>query len=158
MLLYNLPAIADNDVGTFLNCVARPNNFLEEVCTLIFSAPQALLTRPKTAESGQILAARVVLRDRSTGKFPRCTLLPPSSPSASSAADTPSAGGDGVLSRLRMRSEPMLCRSPSTQRSWVLATLTTIGAEGLDRELEGCAPSEQDKMLGTRLLTSRCLF
>jgi nuclear GTP-binding protein len=66
-----------------------------------------LLTGPKTAEPDQILAARVVLRDWNTGKFPRFT-LPPSSPSASSAADTPfakAAKDDGVLSRLRTRSE-----------------------------------------------------
>jgi hypothetical protein len=32
MLLYNLPAFADNDVGAFLNGVARINNFLKKVC------------------------------------------------------------------------------------------------------------------------------
>ena len=75
MLLYNLPAFADNDVGAILNGVARLNG-LKEVCTLIFSAPQALLTPPKTGELDQILAAHVVLRDRNAGKFPRCTLPP----------------------------------------------------------------------------------
>lgn len=33
MLLYNLPAFADNDVGAFLNGVARSNNLLKKVCT-----------------------------------------------------------------------------------------------------------------------------
>ena len=32
MLLYNLPAFADNDVGAFLNGVARSNNLLKKVC------------------------------------------------------------------------------------------------------------------------------
>ena len=33
MLLYNLPAFADNDVGGFLNGVARSNNLLKKVRT-----------------------------------------------------------------------------------------------------------------------------
>ena len=61
ILPYNLPAFADNNRGAFLNGVARLNN-LKEVCTPIFSAPQASLTRPKTAEPDQMLAARIVLR------------------------------------------------------------------------------------------------
>ena len=32
MLLYNLPAFTDNDVGAFLNGVARSNNLLKKVC------------------------------------------------------------------------------------------------------------------------------
>ena len=32
MLLYNLPAFAGNDVGAFLNGVARSNNLLKKVC------------------------------------------------------------------------------------------------------------------------------
>ena len=37
MLLYNLPAFADNDMGAFLNGVARLNNLLKKVCTPIFN-------------------------------------------------------------------------------------------------------------------------
>ena len=108
MLLYNLPAFADNDVDAFLNGVARANNLLKKVGTLIFSAPRALLAQPKTAEPDKILAAHVVLRDWNTGNFPRFTLPPTSSP-ASSAADTGFAKAyskdDGILLRLRTRSE-----------------------------------------------------
>lgn len=43
MLLYNLPAFADNDVGAFLNGVARSNNLLKKVC-VILSVLQVLLT------------------------------------------------------------------------------------------------------------------
>ena len=43
MLLYNLPAFADNDVGAFLNGVARSNNLLKKVC-VILSVLQILLT------------------------------------------------------------------------------------------------------------------
>lgn len=32
MLLYNLPAFADDDVNAFLNGVARSNNLLKKVC------------------------------------------------------------------------------------------------------------------------------
>ena len=32
MLFYNLPAFVDNDVGAFLNGVARSNNLLKKVC------------------------------------------------------------------------------------------------------------------------------
>ena len=42
MLLYNLPAFADNDVGAFLNGVARSNNLLKKVC-VILSVLQVLL-------------------------------------------------------------------------------------------------------------------
>jgi len=92
MLLYNLPAFADNDVNAFLNGVARSNNLLK-----------------KTAEPDQILAARIVLRDWNTGRFPRFT-LPPSSPSTTSAPSDTSlvkvyGQDDGVLSRLKTRSE-----------------------------------------------------
>lgn len=31
MLLYNLPAFVDNDVGAFLNGIARLNNLLKKV-------------------------------------------------------------------------------------------------------------------------------
>ena len=37
MLLYNLPAFADNDMGAFLNGVARLNNLLKKVCTPVFN-------------------------------------------------------------------------------------------------------------------------
>lgn len=91
MLQYNLPAFADNDVGAFLNGVARSNNLLT-----------------KTAEPDKILAARIVLRDWNTGKFPRFT-LPPSSPPTSNTTDTTLSGvhakDDAVLSKLRTRTE-----------------------------------------------------
>lgn len=54
-------------------------------------------------------------------------------------------------------SPPLPHRSPSTQRSWTLATPMTIGPEGLYRKLGGCIPFGRDEMLGTRPLASTCL-
>jgi nuclear GTP-binding protein len=72
-------------------------------------APQAWLTRFKTAEPDQILAARIVLHDWNTGKFPRFTLPPSDSPSTFDTSDTARTKAygqdDGVLSRLKTRSE-----------------------------------------------------
>jgi len=69
-----------------------------------------MLTQFKTAEPDQILAARVVLRDWNTGKFPRFTLPPSSPPSTtphtSDATLAKTYGQDeSVLSRLKTRSE-----------------------------------------------------
>ena len=62
----------------------------------------------KTAEPDQTLAARVVLRDWNSGKFPRYT-LPPSPPPAVNTTDTTLteiyAMDDSVLSQLKTRSE-----------------------------------------------------
>ena len=40
MLLYNLPAFADNDIGAFLNGVARSNNLLKKVCRSLRMYPK----------------------------------------------------------------------------------------------------------------------
>jgi nuclear GTP-binding protein len=67
-----------------------------------------LLTLFKTAEPDRVLAARVVLRDWNTGKFPRFT-LPPSSPSVLNIDGGVLAKvyskDDSVLSQLKTRSE-----------------------------------------------------
>ena len=87
-------------MDAFLNGVARSNNLLKKVCTLIFSALRASLTQPKTAGPDKILAAHVVLRDWNTGNFPRFIIPPTSSP-----ADTAFAKDDGVFLRLGTRSK-----------------------------------------------------
>ncbi|KAF7354956.1 Guanine nucleotide-binding protein-like 3 [Mycena sanguinolenta] len=64
MLLYSLPAFSAGDTDSFLSCVARANQLVK-----------------KKGELDLTGAARIVLRDWSTGKFPRYT-APPSSESS----------------------------------------------------------------------------
>lgn len=74
---------------------------------MISNMQSTQLRRFQTAEPDQILAARVVLRDWNTGKFPRFT-LPPCSTPASETTDAALAKvyakDDSVLSWLKTRS------------------------------------------------------
>ncbi|KAI0773754.1 GNL3L/Grn1 putative GTPase-domain-containing protein [Fomes fomentarius] len=101
MLAYNLPIFTDGDANAFLAGVARANNFIK-----------------KKGDPDLAGAARMVLRDWSSGKLARFTLPPsstsssPSSPSshASPAADPALAEiyatkDPSVLAHLRARKE-----------------------------------------------------
>ncbi|KAA1466062.1 hypothetical protein DENSPDRAFT_830806 [Dentipellis sp. KUC8613] len=82
MVFYNLPAFAKGDTGAFLSGVARANGYIKKGGVLDL-----------------LSAARVVLRDWTTGKFPRYTVPA----SATSAAPAPE--DEAVLERLSTRKE-----------------------------------------------------
>ncbi|KAH9938725.1 GNL3L/Grn1 putative GTPase-domain-containing protein [Fomitopsis serialis] len=91
MLFYNLPAFAAGDANAFLAGVARANGLVKKGGVLDLA-----------------VASRIVLRDWSTGKFPRYT-RPPSAPSTVPAQDGSFADvyakNDEILSRLDTRKE-----------------------------------------------------
>ncbi|KAI0786475.1 P-loop containing nucleoside triphosphate hydrolase protein [Abortiporus biennis] len=81
MLFYSIPAFPDNDVISFLTGVARANNVIKK------GGPPDLTW-----------ASRIVLRDWSTGKFPRYTF-----PTTASKDSSPTDGD--VLLELKTRKE-----------------------------------------------------
>ncbi|KAI0959303.1 hypothetical protein AcW1_004162 [Taiwanofungus camphoratus] len=92
MLLYNLPAFAEGNPNAFLSGVARSNGLIKKGGALDLAG-----------------ASRIVLRDWSTGKFPRYT-MPASPPSPSTTLSDPSLADvyakDGqILSNLLTRKE-----------------------------------------------------
>ncbi|TFY66015.1 hypothetical protein EVG20_g5076 [Dentipellis fragilis] len=84
MVFYNIPAFAKGDTGAFLSGVARANGYIKKGGVLDL-----------------LSAARVVLRDWSTGKFPRYTVPT----SATGTAPTPAPEDEAVLARLATRKE-----------------------------------------------------
>ncbi|KAJ7229052.1 hypothetical protein GGX14DRAFT_416477, partial [Mycena pura] len=82
MLLYSLPAFSVGDTDSFLSCVARAHQLVKKKGELDLSG-----------------AARIVLRDWTTGKFPWYTIPP------AGAAETVSSADDAVLDTLRTRKE-----------------------------------------------------
>ncbi|EED81127.1 predicted protein [Postia placenta Mad-698-R] len=90
MLFYNLPAFADGDANAFLSGVARSNGLIKKGGTLDLAG-----------------ASRIVLRDWSTGKFPRYTV--PLSTTPTSTSDPAFADAytkdEELLSRLSTRKE-----------------------------------------------------
>ncbi|KAI9063457.1 P-loop containing nucleoside triphosphate hydrolase protein [Trametes sanguinea] len=93
MLMYNLPIFTEGDANAFLAGVARANGFIK-----------------KKGDPDLTGAAKIVLRDWSSGKFARFT-LPSTSPSSDSAAPSDSAlssvysHDQDVLSKLTTRKE-----------------------------------------------------
>ncbi|KAH9843741.1 uncharacterized protein C8Q71DRAFT_12337 [Rhodofomes roseus] len=133
MLFYNLPAFAAGDSNAFLSGVARAN---------------ALIKKGGVLDLG--VASRIVLRDWSTGKFPRYTR--PSLASAPSAPSAPSpdssfadvyAKNDEILSRLETRKEMRKSRgsvkmSPGEVESREVALgVPYFGNEDEDEDDEG---------------------
>ncbi|KZT74532.1 hypothetical protein DAEQUDRAFT_197091 [Daedalea quercina L-15889] len=90
MLFYNLPAFAAGDANAFLSGVARANGLIKKGGTPDLAA-----------------ASRIVLRDWSTGKFPRYTRPQSASPAAVPSSDFADicAKNDEILSRLQTRKE-----------------------------------------------------
>lgn len=90
MLFYNLPAFADGDANAFLSGVARSNGLIKKGGALDLAG-----------------ASRIVLRDWSTGKFPRYTV--PLSTTPTSTPDSAFADAytkdEELLSRLSTRKE-----------------------------------------------------
>ncbi|KAJ7283380.1 hypothetical protein C8J57DRAFT_1709798 [Mycena rebaudengoi] len=85
MLLYSLPAFSAGNLDSFLSCVARAHQLVKKKGDLDLTG-----------------AARIVLRDWSTGKFPRYTVPP-----ASSTATTPSLtpADEAALATLQTRKD-----------------------------------------------------
>ncbi|KAI0352721.1 P-loop containing nucleoside triphosphate hydrolase protein [Trametes cingulata] len=90
MLMYNLPIFTEGDANAFLAGVARANGFIK-----------------KKGEPDLAGAARLVLRDWSSGKLARYT-LPPSSPSQTDSA--PAAPSDTALSEIYSKDQTILSR------------------------------------------------
>ncbi|KAJ7067927.1 hypothetical protein C8F01DRAFT_581849 [Mycena amicta] len=84
MLFYNLPAFSADDTDAFLSCVARANQLVK-----------------KRGELDLTGAARIVLRDWNTGKFPWYTVPVP----ASTETESLSAVDEAVLNTLQTRKE-----------------------------------------------------
>ncbi|KAH9950048.1 hypothetical protein B0H21DRAFT_21208 [Amylocystis lapponica] len=84
MLFYNLAAFADGDANAFLSGVARSNGLVKKGGVLDLAG-----------------ASRIVLRDWSTGKFPRYTMPP-------SPAPTPAPGTEAALAEIYAKDEQIL--------------------------------------------------
>ncbi|KZT12640.1 uncharacterized protein LAESUDRAFT_766146 [Laetiporus sulphureus 93-53] len=84
MLFYNLPAFTEGDGNAFLSGVARSNGFIKKGSMLDLAG-----------------ASRLILRDWSTGKFPRYTMAPSPSPTS---VEPPASLAD-ILARLPTRKE-----------------------------------------------------
>lgn len=90
MVFYNLPAFARGDATAFLSALSRPHGLIK-----------------KHGELDLVGAARIVLRDWSTGKFPRYT-----QPSASSTEHCESAEKDNEFAELYKADEEILGAAP----------------------------------------------
>lgn len=90
MVFYNLPAFARGDATAFLSALSRPHGLIK-----------------KHGELDLLGAARIVLRDWSTGKFPRYT-----QPPASSTEHGGSAEQDGEFAELYKADEEILGAAP----------------------------------------------
>ncbi|EIM85608.1 uncharacterized protein STEHIDRAFT_169483 [Stereum hirsutum FP-91666 SS1] len=95
MLVYNLPAFSRGDTSTFLSGVARSSGFLKKGGVLDLTA-----------------AARIVLRDWSTGKLQRISMPPTSSKSiptvdelANALSELYTTADSAVLSQVRTKKE-----------------------------------------------------
>ena len=108
MLFYNLPAFAEKDADAFLSALARASGLIRKVSYFhLLCTPIVCSCRPQGGVLDTIGASRILLRDWSTGKFPRFT-LPPST-STSMAVDSPFsdiyASDEGMLDALPTRKE-----------------------------------------------------
>lgn len=90
MVFYNLPAFARGDATAFLSALSRPHGLIK-----------------KHGELDLVGAARIVLRDWSTGKFPRYT-----QPPASSTEHSESAEQDNEFAELYKADEEILGAAP----------------------------------------------
>ncbi|KIP09819.1 hypothetical protein PHLGIDRAFT_11671 [Phlebiopsis gigantea 11061_1 CR5-6] len=128
MLFYNLPAFAEKDTNAFLSALARANGLVKKGGVLDI-----------------VGASRILLRDWSTGKFPRFTLPPPGS---STLADTSLtdvyATDEKTLATLPTRKERRkadgvvkLSASPAETRTLALEVPWTAEEAKSDGEEEG---------------------
>lgn len=131
MLFYNLPAFAEKDPNAFLSALARANSLVKKAGVL-----------------DTVGASRLLLRDWSTGKFPRFTL--PGSSSSPQSTDseltTLYAADEKILSTLPTRKERrkatgVVRLSPSSPEARKIALETPWvgdedGSEGSDEAEE----------------------
>ena len=107
MLFYNLAAFADKDTNAFLSGVARANDLVKKVRVLSISLCSVLSILIQGGVLDVAGAARIVLRDWSTGKLPRYTV--PAAKTSTSPADSSLsdiyAQDDEVLTTLTPRKE-----------------------------------------------------
>lgn len=133
MVFYNLPAFARGDATAFLSALSRPHGLIK-----------------KHGELDLIGAARIVLRDWSTGKLARYSQPPASStPSATSAAGE--AEPDSEFSELYKADEEILSAAPlrkDMRRGAGLIKLTQGEVEKRNIALEAAWDESDDEEEG----------